>query len=172
VGSDDTTVYENNTHGCRPGYTCFWSGGDGDPSGVCDVGNFTGMAGTVKKIGEDCADDSECYSPFGQGACAATALVGCTVFDCAAPGMPDDVCGEDAECVEATDGVSVFSLCVAKCSAAETCLRGAACFDLDGDRPSLDDTVCWPLCAEDSECRDEEVCDEIVDDLGECTPAP
>jgi len=88
---------------------------------------------------------------------------GCTVFDCAVPGMPDDVCGADGECIPTEEG---FSLCVAKCSAAETCLPGAACADLDGDPLTLD-AVCWPFCAADTECRPGEICDS-----GECTPMP
>jgi hypothetical protein len=57
---------------------------------------------------------------------------------------------------------------VAKCSAADSCLEGAACADFDLD-PSTLDSVCWPLCLADNECR---VGEEICNNLGECAPAP
>lgn len=161
----DPNTYLDNTQGCRDGYTCFWTGSADDPAdraGVCVPGVFNDVIGN--NIGDTCAEDSDCYSPFGQGACASADLIGCTVFDCAVPGMPDDVCGENAECV--SDGL--LSLCVAKCSAADNCLEGAACADFDLD-PSTLDSVCWPLCLADSECR---VGEEICNNLGECAPAP
>jgi hypothetical protein len=76
----------------------------------------------------------------------------------------DDVCGADGDCVVTGAGLS---LCVAKCSAAESCLPGAACADLDGDPLTLD-TVCLPFCVDSSECRAGEICNN----LGECSPAP
>ena len=170
----DPGTYLGNTQGCREGYTCFWGGIEDDPLGACVPGLFNDV--TVNNIGSDCTSASECYSPFGQGACGDADLVcsligeepgacevgfGCTVFDCAAPGMPADVCGDDNECVRTTAGLS---LCVAKCSSAENCLTGAACGDLDGDPLTLD-TVCLPFCLQDSECRAGETCN----DLGECT---
>jgi hypothetical protein len=174
----DPSTYLGNTQGCRDAYTCFWGGFPDDPTGACVPGVFNDV--TENNIGDACTEASECYSPFGQGACGDADLVcsligeepgvcqvgfGCTVFDCAAPGMPDDVCGADGECVVTSAGLS---LCVAKCSAAENCLPGAACGDLDGDPLSLDDTVCLPFCIDASECRAGEICNN----LGECAPAP
>ncbi len=172
----DPRTYLGNTQGCRDQYTCFWGGFPDDPTGACVPGVFNDV--TENNIGDDCTDASECYSPFGQGACGDADLVcaligeepgdclvgfGCTVFDCAAPGMPGDVCGIDGDCVVTSAGLS---LCVAKCSAAESCLPGAACADLDDDPLTLD-TVCLPFCIKSSECRAGEVCNN----LGECTPA-
>jgi hypothetical protein len=181
VGSGATpgnpSTYLGNTQGCRDAYTCFWSGLPDDPSGACVPGVFNDV--TDNNIGADCADASQCYSPFGQGACGDADLVcsligdepgacqvgfGCTVFDCAAPGIPVDVCGDDGACVVMQGGLS---LCVARCSSAENCLPGAACADLDGVPETLD-TVCLPLCAGDTECRAGEICNNI----GECAPAP
>ena len=173
----DPSTYLGNTQGCRDAYTCFWGGFPDDPTGACVPGTFNDV--TENNIGDACTEASECYSPFGQGACGdadlACSLIGeepgacqvgfgCTVFDCAAPGMPGDVCGADGECVVTTAGLS---LCVAKCSAAESCLSGAACGDLDGDPLTLD-SVCLPFCIDSNECRAGEICNN----LGECAAAP
>lgn len=170
----DPSTYLGNTQGCRDEYTCFWGGIDDDPLGACVPGNFNEQS--TNNIGEDCTNDGQCYSPFGQGACGDADLVcsfrgeppgeckvgfGCTVFDCNAPGIPADVCGDDAECVRNSAGLS---LCLSKCSSAENCLPGAACGDVDLDPTTLD-TVCLPICLFDDECRAGEFCNE----LGECT---
>ncbi len=172
----DTSTYLGNTQGCRDGYTCFWQGGN-DTVGACVPGEFNAV--TTNNVGTDCTESSECYSPFGQGACGDPDLVcaifggdpgtcqtgfGCTVFDCAVPGMPDDVCGADAECIVNEQGLS---WCAAKCASAENCLPGAACIDLDGDELTLD-TVCLPFCLTDTECRAGETCSAN----GECTAPP
>jgi hypothetical protein len=85
------------------------------------------------------------------------------MLDCAVSGMPDDVCGDDAECI--IDSTTGLSLCLDRCSLAETCLPGAACAQLDDDPLTLD-AVCLPFCLEDSECRAGETCNSA----GECTP--
>jgi hypothetical protein len=173
----DTSTYLGNTQGCRPEYTCFWAGVAADPTGSCVPGEFNDVVDN--NVGSDCTENSQCYSPFGQGACGDADLVcaltgqepgtcpvgfGCTVFDCAVPGMPEDVCGVDGQCLETEEGIS---WCVAKCSAAENCLPGAACVDLDGDALTLD-TVCLPFCGADTECRQPgETCE-----AGVCTPVP
>lgn len=173
----DPSTYLNNTQGCREGYTCFWTGTEGDPAGVCVPGEFNDI--TQNNVGAACVESSECYSPFGQGTCGDAAFVctltgedpsacrvgfGCTVLDCAVPGMPEDVCGDDAECV--VDEAAGLSLCVERCESAESCLPGAACGDLDGDPATLD-TVCLPFCVADTECRAGETCNV----RGECTAA-
>jgi hypothetical protein len=76
--------------------------------------------------------------------------------------MPEDVCGDDAECI--VDTTSGLSLCLQRCGAAEDCLAGAACGDLDGDPATLD-AVCLPFCVADTECRANETCNP----QGECT---
>jgi len=173
----DPSTYLNNTQGCSEGFTCFWGGTPDDPSGACVPGEFNDVS--TNNIGAECSNSSTCYSPFGQGTCGDPDFVcslvgeapgtcltgfGCTVLDCAVPGMPEDVCGADSECV--IDSNSGLSLCLAKCSSAEGCLAGAACADFDGDPMTLD-SVCLPFCEEDSECRPGEFCNN----LAECTPA-
>ena len=170
----DTSTYVGNTQGCRDGYTCFWQGAN-DTVGACRLGEFNDV--TANNVGADCAEASECYSPFGQGLCGTPDFAcdvfgfqqgtcqtgfGCTVFDCAVPGMPEDVCGADAECIVNDQGLS---WCVAKCSGAENCLPGGACVDLDGDELTLD-SVCLPFCLADTECRAGETCSAE----GQCTP--
>ena len=183
VGSGATpgmpSTYLNNTQGCRADYTCFSLGIPNDTQGVCIPGEFNDV--TENNIGVMCSDSSECYSPFGQGVCGdpdfTCSLVGgapgecqtgfgCTVLDCGVEGMPDDVCGEDADCI--IDTSSGLSFCAAKCAAAEDCAFGGACGDLDGDPLTLDDSVCLPFCLEDAECRAGEACSPTT---GECTPA-
>ena len=160
VGSDDTTEPVNNTQGCREGYTCYWGRGDGDPSGFCDVGLFNDV--TVNNIGETCVSegipqDDLCYSPFGYGGCDPD--FGCTVFECGVPGLPADVCGGAATCIDFIDfGIDLFA-CLKNCVLAEDCLPGDACADLDGDPMTLDDLVCFPFCIDSDECRNGEVCD-------------
>ena len=170
----DASTYLNNTQGCNDGYTCFWGGIPADPSGACVPGEFNDV--TENNIGALCSDSSECYSPFGQGTCGNPDFVcsligeapgacntgfGCTVLDCAVPGMPGDVCGDDAECV--VDSGSGVSLCVARCASAEDCAFDGACADLDGDPLTLD-SVCLPFCLDDAECRAGQTCN----DFGEC----
>lgn len=174
----DPSTYLNNTQGCRDGYTCFWGGVLNDATGVCVPGVFNDV--TDNNVGEACADSDTCYSPFGQGVCvddelscsllgapagtACPAGFGCSVFDCGVPGMPDDVCGDNAECVALPSGLT---LCLESCTSAEDCLDNAACFDLDTDPATLD-SICFPLCLEDSECRTGQICN----DDGECEDAP
>jgi hypothetical protein len=155
VGSDETTEYENNTQGCRGGYTCYWGRGDGDPSGVCDVGVFNGIT-DINTIGAPCSSDAECYSPFGYGGCDPD--FGCTVNECGALGVPDDICGDEAICVDFIAlGIDRFA-CLRTCALVD-CNPGDACIDLDDDSDTVDDLVCWPFCLSSDECRDGEVCD-------------
>lgn len=183
VGSGATqgnpSTYLNNTQGCSEGYTCFWGGIPDDITGVCIPGVFNDV--TTNNVGADCASNDTCYSPFGQGICAdaeracgflgapageaCPAGFGCSVLDCGVPGMPNDVCGISATCVGLPTGLS---LCLEDCTGAEDCLPGAACIDLDADPLTLD-TICFPLCLDDSECRSGEVCN-VMD--GACVPGP
>ncbi|MDH3728219.1 MAG: hypothetical protein OER77_11865 [Myxococcales bacterium] len=179
----DPSTYLNNTQGCRENdtefnYTCFWGGIPNDTAGVCVPGVFNAV--TTNNIGADCATNDTCYSPFGQGSCVdaeaacsvlgappgevCPAGMGCSVFDCGVPGMPADVCGADAACVQLPSGVT---LCLEDCASAEDCLPGAACIDVDGDPLTLD-TACFPLCLDDLECRSGEVCDTST---GACGPS-
>ncbi len=151
----DPSTYLNNTQGCRGGYTCLWGRGEGDPAGFCDIGVFNDVA--VNNIGSACVSDDECYSPFGYGRCDVD--FGCTVIECGAPGLPADICGADATCIDFIDfGIDAFA-CLKKCASAVDCLPGDACADLDEDPMTLDDIVCFPFCVSSDECRPGEVCD-------------
>jgi hypothetical protein len=143
------------TQGCRDGYTCYWGRGEDDPSGFCDVGVFTDV--TESNIGAECETDDECYSPFGYGGCDPD--FGCTVFECGAPGVPADICGSGATCVDFIDfGVDLFA-CLRTCATADDCPVGDACADLDEDPMTPGDQVCFGFCLNSAECRDGEVCD-------------
>ncbi len=155
VGSDATTPPVNNTQGCREGYTCLWARGEGDPAGFCDLGVFNDV--TVNNIGAECTSNDQCYSPYGYGRCDPD--FGCTVIECGVPGLPADVCGPDATCIDFLElGIDAFA-CLKTCVSAEDCLPGDACADLDLDPMTLDDIVCWPFCESTDECRTGEVCD-------------
>jgi hypothetical protein len=168
VGSDDSTPPVNNTQGCREGYyTCIWGRGDGNPAGFCDVGVFNDV--TVNNIGSECVSDDECYSPFGYGLCDPD--FGCTVTECRVPGLPADICGDDATCVDFLNlGVDAFA-CLKKCNSALDCARGDACTDvMDFDAMTLDQ-VCWPTCRNSDECREDELC-EVNNQVATCTVFP
>ena len=159
----NTATYLDNTQGCRDGYTCLWAGLDQDPTGGCAPGLFNEV--TDNNIGDACADNDECYSPFGNGSCDPD--FGCTVTDCAAAGMPGDVCGDNAVCVDFISVGVDLQVCLEECSSAEDCLEGSACVDGDGDPLTLD-SFCFFVCLDDEECRSGEVCDGT----GSCVPAP
>ena len=81
------------------------------------------------------------------------------MFECGVPGLPADVCGDAATCIDFIDfGIDLFA-CLKNCVLAEDCLPGDACADLDGDPMTLDDLVCFPFCIDSDECRNGEVCD-------------
>jgi hypothetical protein len=86
---------------CRPGHRCFWDGSSPMGSaegGSCIPGNYNDVR--APNIGETCATDGECYSPLGAGRCLGVLRNDadiCTISDCAAPGVPGDVCGADPD---------------------------------------------------------------------------
>jgi hypothetical protein len=146
--------------GCREGYRCHYNGGNGAQNGVCVGGVYNDV--TVNNGGKACSRDSECYSPYGHGLCllysatearirAPTGV--CTILDCAAPGLPDDVCGSGNECV-AFAGDLTF--CIKNCSTAAECAAGYACTDDDADPTTA--SVCFPACAKNADCRTNERC--------------
>jgi hypothetical protein len=159
VGSDTTTPPPTNTQGCRDGYTCYWDRATPNPDGFCDIGTFNPAIDT-SNIGDPCTESTECYSPYGYGQCNPAGLeIGCTVTECGAPGVPEDICGDEALCVDFIDaGVDLFA-CLKTCAAAEGCNPGDACIDLDGNDQTMDDFVCFPACLTSDECRTGEVCD-------------
>jgi len=154
VGPTDGVDPTEDTQGCREDYTCYWGRTPGDASGFCDLAFFSEV--TEPNVGADCENDDECYSPFGYGACDPD--FGCTILECGAPGLPADICGEGAVCIDFIDlGVDAFA-CLVQCTTAEDCREGDACADLDGDPMTLDQ-VCFPACVDSAECRAGEVCD-------------
>jgi len=143
--------------GCRAGYTCAWNGVDpaGTPgNGACVPGNYNTV--TTSNTGAPCTDDADCYSPYGAGLCENTGFWPpsgyCTILDCGAPGMPADVCGPNTQCVLLFDNVTA---CLLSCTTAEDCSPGHACSRLTGGAASK---VCFPVCADDLDCRTGETC--------------
>lgn len=152
------TGTEGHGEGCRPGYRCHYNGGSGSDSGVCVGGNYNAI--TTNNIGADCKTNADCYSPYGLGYCliyqvSSEVLPGfCTLFDCAVPGLPTDLCGANNECVSTGDGDETN--CQHQCQRAEECAKGFACTDNDED-PSTPRN-CIPPCLADSDCRAGEKC--------------
>jgi hypothetical protein len=141
--------------GCREGYRCHYNGGAGEANGVCVGGNYNDI--NVSNVGDDCASDAECYSPFGLGRCLRISASGisreqgsCTVVDCGAPGLPRNVCGAGNACVLLLADSDV-TFCVRTCTRAEECADAAACADDDADPTTP--RICFPACFEDAECR-------------------
>lgn len=156
VGPTEMTARIEDHQGCREdGYTCYWDRADAlDSSGFCDIGRFNGVEPT--NIGEACDTSDQCYSPFGYGGCDPD--FHCTVYECGVPGMPTDVCGAGARCVDFIDfGIDLFA-CLKTRTDADQCVAGDACADLDENPSTVDDLVCFPTCISDDECRDGEVC--------------
>ncbi|MCS6799500.1 MAG: hypothetical protein NZ898_13420 [Myxococcota bacterium] len=158
---------------CRPGYRCVWDGmggTDDSRNGGCVPGEFNDVR--EPNVGARCDTSAECYSPFGAGIClkqwgdVETAGT-CTVIDCAAPGVPADVCGPGAACVE-VDAESRLSICLALCDRADQCADGMACAAL----PVRGGRACVPFCRFDGECRSTERCEiGMGGDSGHCVPA-
>lgn len=145
--------------GCREGYRCHYNGGAGVESGVCVGGNYNAV--TDNNVGAECESDADCYSPFGLGYCltyrisSSESLPGiCTILDCAAPGMPADLCGEGNECV--ASGSSDETNCDHHCKTATDCPTSFACTDDDNDTATP--RTCIPACRTDADCRSGEKC--------------
>jgi hypothetical protein len=146
--------------GCREGYRCHYNGGSGAMSGVCVGGVYNDV--TRNNIGEACTADSECYSPFGLAVCltysATDAMIRtprgtCSLLDCAAPGLPDDVCGSGNECIPFSGDLT---FCIHNCSTAMDCAAGYACTDEDADASTA--KICFPACLRNADCKQGEVC--------------
>ena len=152
--------------GCREGYRCHYNGGAGAKSGVCAGGVYNDVK--TNNIGATCKTDDECYSPFGLGYClvyglpnGGTATGICTLMDCGAPGLPNDVCGPGNECVGQQGDQS---MCQHTCKAADECPAGFGCTDDDMD-PSTAKT-CYPLCGTTADCRNGEQCKPLSTAMG------
>jgi len=149
---------------CREGYGCSWSGidpGGTENNGVCLPIEYD-EAVTEPNIGASCAEDADCFSPFGNGFC----LTGdgfpegyCSVRNCGAPwftaGTLEDqiVCGDSGFCISFDAEDPTFALCVQECSIAEECGAGLGCVDFTADRKA-----CWPGCETSVDCRLRERC--------------
>lgn len=181
VGADaegDRLGADGHGAGCRAGYRCHYNGGSGAEAGVCVGGNYNAIE--KSNLGAACDLASECYSPFGLGQClslsvgvvAAPSGV-CTIMDCAAPGLPEDICGDGAVCLGLNGD---RSFCIAECASASDCAAGFACADDDGDLSTP--RVCFPACYADEDCRKgDETCDFPTDPstmmlstVGQCVP--
>lgn len=152
--------------GCREGYACHYNGGTGS-KGVCVGGNYNAV--TTNNVGAACDSDDDCYSPFGLGTCMVLAVGDveaasgvCTVIDCAAPGLPEDLCGPSGECIGLNADIT---FCVQTCSKADACADGFACTDDDDSGSTAN--VCFPACFTDADCRqDAETCREVAAGAG------
>ena len=164
VGAEaaDLRLGENgHGEGCREGYRCHYNGGAGSDSGVCVGGNYNAV--TTNNVGQSCETDADCYSPFGLGYCLVNAVPGtgealpgiCTIFDCALPSLPADLCGENNVCVSLGND-SDETYCEHNCKDASECAQGFACSNLDED-PKTPKT-CVPPCLTDTDCRTGEKC--------------
>jgi hypothetical protein len=162
----DVTGSKGHGAGCREGYACHYNGGTG-AKGVCIGGNYNDVKDN--NIGSACMTDAECYSPYGLGTCLVLAVGDaeapsgvCSLVDCAAPGLPDNLCGAGAECIGLNGDVT---FCVQTCSKASDCPEGFACTD-DDESPATGN-ICFPACFTDADCREgSERCREVADGAG------
>lgn len=136
-------------------------------SGFCFPGEFNDV--TENNVGGACDDASDCWSPFGVGRCL-TERNGfdngyCTVNDCAAPGLPADICGEGNSCVT-FDPMTNFALCLQGCENASECGAGLGCLAL---QTGATEKFCFSGCSEDADCRAGESCNGATAmSLGTC----
>lgn len=158
--------------GCRPGYRCQYNGGAGASAGVCVGGTYNDV--TDNNVGAACELDSDCYSPYGIGLCLAlsvgdvSATTGtCSMLDCNAPGLPDDICGKGNACIGLSGDVT---FCVQECDEAAECALGSACSDDDADPTTP--SICYPVCFTDEECRSNEACELTASGAGQCVAMP
>ncbi len=150
--------------GCREGYGCFWNGtgGAGVPdNGACVPTNLNAVA--APNVGGECEDDEDCWSPFGNGFCinsdddSSFPAGYCSYRDCAAPGLPADVCGAETLCIDADGESGDLTICVNECATPEDCRPGYGCNDTDGDPATPG--FCFDSCTPGgTDCRDGETC--------------
>jgi len=154
--------------GCGAGLQCEWDGINSTGlNGGCINGEYNDVADF--NTGDPCENSSTCFSPFGAGFCLSGSFFGntvnnyCSIMDCAAPGLPSDVCGPDGQCVEPLTG---FNICVNTCTSADECAPGHGCIGW-GDGVSKG---CFPACRATEDCRTGETCDVPAGaPSGQCT---
>lgn len=148
---EDETTWLGDRGGCREGYGCIWNGVDGAgvaDNGACVPGEFNDVG--ANNIGDACDDDSDCWSPFGQGLCLSANDDGsgfrggyCSVLDCLAPGVPASLCGAASQCLDLDGADGDVTGCLADCATVDDCREGYECTDVDGD-PATVGGVCVP----------------------------
>lgn len=142
--------------GCRAGYMCLWNGAN-DTNGTCIPGNYNAV--TANNVGSACTPamrGADCYSPFGHGRCltfgSSTANASlCSILDCNAPGLPDDICGAGNACVRFDEDLSG---CFHVCTDASQCGASLACVASSASGPK----ICVFGCQDSTECRPGETC--------------
>lgn len=156
---------------CDPGYTCNWdlrSEAGVTLNGGCMPGNYNSIEDS--NIGASCTSDATCWSPFGHGRCifrSGSAAGYCSVLNCQAPGMPDNICGAGAFCSQFD--TTLATVCIDICETAADCIAGFACLDWDSDGPG-DIRGCNPECEVDADCRVGESCSPFPGAaFGHCT---
>ena len=139
--------------GCRDDYMCMWTGEPGGTSGMCMPGNYNAV--TTNNVGQACNTQAECFSPFGHGRCVllsqASPIGVCAIMDCAAPGLPGDLCGPNNACIPFGGDVTI---CAKGCSDASECAPSLGCLTT-----GTGGGICAPGCINAGECRVGESCD-------------
>jgi hypothetical protein len=190
VGAETTDAERLGTGGgnptcANPSNACFWNG-DSEatdvPNGSCLPGNYN--TETTYDVGTACADDSDCYSPYGYGRCLFTGILDtvqsgvCAIGGCSGGmgGMPVGLlagttsqamipagafggAGGNAVCNTAVGDLCVgfgggATFCVHGCASADECPTGYAC-------PVLltgGGRICWPNCEVNADCHSGTTC--------------
>lgn len=163
---------------CRPGYSCAWdlvTDATEATNGACVPGTYNAVA--ENNIGAHCQDipggltaDEQCWSPFGIGRCIFDTPTGgfCSLINCGAPGMPENICGENATCVSVSS-TDATTACFSTCTVADDCQAGFACVDLDGTGAGTLKS-CLANCQAPGECRAGQSCTiPTGETFGTCT---
>lgn len=174
---EDPATWLTNRGGCAEGQTCIWSGSAAaTDNGYCFPAQFNPSV-TTENVGSTCEEDTDCWSPFGEGSCFTRLFVAdgepddlpngyCSVLDCGAPGRGgENSCGEGNLCVGLGSDAAPISLCFQGCETAADCQAGLGCTAItDGEAK-----VCFPGCSETADCRTGETCvGASATELGAC----
>lgn len=137
----------NGPEDCAEGQSCLWDGVNTEGvNGGCVAGNYNDV--TEENFGDTCLEDSECYSPNGEGSCFGYPGLGlprqCAVEGCGVGPEGATLCGEGNSCVNFGD----FQICAPTCTAGSQCDDGLAC-QIPANAES---GFCVPFCQDDEEC--------------------
>lgn len=132
---------------CAQGQSCVWDGVNTEGvNGGCIAGNYNDV--TEENFGQTCLENSECYSPNGQGSCFAYPGLSlprqCAVEGCGLGPEDATLCGEGNTCLDFGD----FQICAPTCTQASECDDGMAC-QMPANAPS---GFCVPFCQSNDEC--------------------